>query len=335
MRENSVKFEEILKAKIRLNGHVHRTPLVHSQTFSKMIGCDLYLKLENLQKTGAFKVRGAMNKIAALSEAGTLKGVVTASAGNHAQGVALAAAGARIPSTVVMPVNAPEAKIKATKGYGSKVVLYGNNYDECYEEACRICESEGATLIHAFDDADIVAGQGTIGMELLDDLPDVDTVLVPVGGGGLIGGVAMALKTARPDIRVIGVQPCTASSGYDSWKSGEVMRVDSPSSLADGLLVKRPGDLPLQLMLKFVDDMVLVSEEEIAMAMYVLLERAKQLVEGAGAVTLAAALNRNLGLGGKKVALIISGGNVDLTRWPGVMQLAFQSTPARKASNSS
>ncbi|MFC3771929.1 threonine ammonia-lyase [Paenibacillus sp. GCM10012303] len=308
-----------MQAKFKLNGRIHRTPLVHSQTFSRMAGCELYLKQENMQKTGAFKVRGAINKIANLSEAERACGVVTASAGNHAQGVALAADQAGIPSTVVMPVSAPEAKVFATQGYGSKVILHGMNYDESYERANQIAVTEGATLVHAFDDRYVIAGQGTVGMEILDDLPDVDAILVPVGGGGLISGIALAVKSVRPEVLVIGVQPAAASSGYDSWRSGSVCRVERPASVADGLLVKRPGELPLKLMLRYVDDFVLVSEEEIAGAMVLLLERAKVLTEGAGAVGLAAVMNRALGLQGKRVALVLSGGNVDLIRWAGMI----------------
>lgn len=304
-----------MQAKIRLNGHVHRTPLVHSQTFSRLTCCELYLKLENLQRTGAFKVRGAMNKIASLSPAERAAGVVTASAGNHAQGVALAAAQAGIPSIVVMPTGAPKAKQAATEGYGSQVVAYGANYDEAYEYACRLAEERRATLIHAFDDRHVIAGQGTIGVELLDDLPDVDAIVVPVGGGGLIAGIALVVKTVRPEVRIIGVQPASASSGHDSWSRRSVCPVEKPVSIADGLLVKRPGELPLELMIRFVDDFALVSEEEIASAMYALLERAKLLVEGAGAAALAAVLHRPLGLQGKRVAVVLSGGNVDLIRW--------------------
>ncbi|MEF3301624.1 threonine ammonia-lyase [Paenibacillus sp. GYB003] len=298
-----------------MNGHVHRTPIVHSQTFSRMTGAELFLKLENMQRTGAFKVRGAMNKIATLSAAERAAGVVTASAGNHAQGVALAAAQAGIPSVVVMPTGAPEAKVMATEGYGSKVILHGANYDEAFEEANRIARSEGATLVHAFDDPHVIAGQGTVGLEILDDLPDVEAILVPVGGGGLISGIALAAKTVRPDIRIIGVQPENASSGYRSWLGKTVAPVDKPTSVADGLLVKKPGKLTLQMMLKHVDDFALVSEEEIAAAMVMLLERAKVLAEGAGAVCLAAVMNRKLGLEGRKTALVLSGGNVDLLRW--------------------
>ncbi|WP_158606597.1 threonine ammonia-lyase [Paenibacillus ginsengarvi] len=304
-----------MQAKFRLNGHIHRTPLVHSQTFSRMTGTELYMKLENMQRTGAFKVRGAMNKIATLTSAERAAGVVTASAGNHAQGVALAAAQLGIPSIVVMPSGAPEAKIVATEGYGSKVILHGTSYDDAYEEALRLSRSNGATLVHAFNDPYVIAGQGTVGLELLDDLPNVDAILVPVGGGGLISGIALAAKTVRPDIRIIGVQPTNASSGHDSWRSRSIVRVENPTSVADGLLVKRPGDLTLPMMLKYVDDFVLVSEEEIAEAMVMLLERAKVLAEGAGAVCLAAVMNRSLGLEKRNVALVLSGGNVDLLRW--------------------
>lgn len=278
-----------------------------------MAGAEIYLKLENLQKTGAFKIRGAFNKVASLSPLDRSRGIVTASAGNHAQGVACAGHFYSIPATVFMPESAPVAKIHATEGYGAQVVLSGKNYDEAYEAALTFGQSSGAAFVHAFDDEEIIAGQGTIGIEILQQLPEAEVLLIPVGGGGLISGVALAAKSINPKIRIIGVQPEQANSGFLSWKQGTRVHIDNPSSLADGLSVKTPGVLPLEMMRRLVDDMCTVSEEEIKGAIQLLLERAKLLVEGAGAVALAAALNRSLSLNGKKTVLLVSGGNIDLT----------------------
>ncbi len=308
----SVTYGDIVKAKERLNGFVHRTPLQLSSTFSQMAGCAVYMKMENMQKTGAFKIRGAFNKTALLSREERSRGIVTASAGNHAQGVASAAAKYGVSATVVMPESAPESKIRATEGYGAKVVLHGRNYDEAYTMAMSIADRQGATFIHAFDDPDVIAGQGTIGLEILEDLPSVGAIVVPVGGGGLIGGIAVAAKSVNPAVRIIGVQPEGAESAYLSWKFGELRSIDNPVSIADGLLVKKPGTLPFALMKRHVDEFVTVSDTDIKRAMRLLLERCKMLVEGAGAASLAALLSGRLSLQGSSVALVISGGNVDL-----------------------
>ena len=306
---------DVSEAYEKLKGRVHRTPLLFSRTFSNMSGCDIYLKLENLQKTGSFKVRGALSKIIRLSAEKRVNGVVAASAGNHAQGVALAANEAGTSAIIVMPETAPEAKVRATEAYGAEVVLYGRHFDESYEKAVELAESRGASLVHAFDDPDVIAGQGTIGLELIEQLPDVEAVIVPVGGGGLASGIGVAIKNVRPHVRVIGVQPETANSVYLSWRTGAFHSVTAPRSVADGLIVKQPGRLTLELMRKYVDDMVTVSESEILNAMFYFLERAKLLVEGAGAVTLAAMLSGKTGLNGRKTVLIVSGGNVDLRKW--------------------
>lgn len=303
-----------MRAKYKLGDHIHRTPLTLSKTLSEMTGSTVYLKLENLQKTGAFKVRGAWNRIAHLSEAERRRGVITASAGNHAQGVAMAAAQAGIASTIVMPIGAQEAKIAATRSYGSSVVLHGQNYDEAYEHAVQLADKSGAVFVHAFNDPYIIAGQGTIGIEIMDDLPGVDAIIVPVGGGGLISGIGLAVKSVRPEISIIGVQPEKADSGFRSWQAGSMQAIEQPKSIADGLCVKKPGALPLGWMKQVVDDFVTVSEQQIRDAMFLLLERNKVLVEGAGAAAVAAMLTGSLNLRGKRVALVVSGGNVDFAK---------------------
>jgi threonine dehydratase len=300
-----------MQAKYKLEGHIHRTPLTLSKTLSDMTGSMVYVKLENLQKTGAFKVRGAWNRIASMSETERCRGVITASAGNHAQGVAMAASQAGIASTIVMPLGAQETKIAATQSYGSTVVLYGQNYDEAYEHALHLADRSGAVFIHAFNDPYVISGQGTIGIEILDELPTVDAIIVPVGGGGLISGVGLAVKSVRPETAIIGVQPETADSGFRSWQTGMMQEIDQPRSIADGLAVKKPGAIPLEWMKQVVDDFVTVSERQIRDAMFLLLQRNKLLVEGAGAAALAALLKGNLNLQGKRVALVVSGGNVD------------------------
>ena len=314
----SLSYKDVEWAQARLRMVAHRTPLSLSRTFSEMTSAAVYLKMENMQKTGAFKIRGAFNKVAALSSRQREKGVITASAGNHAQGVALAAQHFGVHATVVMPAHAPETKVSATKGYGAQVVLTGDNYDEAYEAALELSLQQGATFVHAFDDPDVIAGQGTIGMEIMEDLPNVEDIVVPVGGGGLISGIALAVKQLWPHVRVIGVQPAGSDAGYRSWHSGTLQHIEHPHSVADGLSVKTPGKLTFAMMRRFVDDFVLVSDKEIEQAMCLMLERAKVLVEGAGAAALAALLSERLHLQGRKVAVVVSGGNVDLTRVSGL-----------------
>lgn len=310
----TVRYEEIVRAKRRLNGVVHHTPLVHSKTFSEMAGGNTLLKLENLQRTGAFKLRGAFNKVASLAEGERAKGIVTASAGNHAQGVACAASHYGVAATVVMPQSAPAAKVNATESYGASVVLAGGNYDEAYAYARQYAAERGASFVHAFDDAAVIAGQGTIGIEIVDESPGVDTIVVPIGGGGLIAGVALAAKAANPAIRIVGVQPESAHSAYLSRRSGRRLAIAAPATIADGLAVKSPGELPWAMMQTYVDDIVTVSDDAIVQAMRLLLERAKLLVEGAGAAPLAALLGGKLEAAGRQTALVVSGGNVDLSR---------------------
>lgn len=309
-----VTVQKIVQARSRLRSVVHRTPLQHSRTFSEMTGMPLYMKLECLQRTGAFKLRGAYNKIALLSDVDKRKGIVTASAGNHAQGVACAAAAFGVRATIVMPQGAPQSKRMATEGYGSQVVLAGESYDEAYAHALMLSEQNGFTFVHAFDDPDVIAGQGTIGLDIVEELPDIEAIVVPIGGGGLISGIAMAAKTVNPAIRIVGVQPEQSNAAFLSVREHRLQTIPSPSSIADGLNVKRPGELPFAMIERWVDEVVTVPEEAIKQTMLLYLERAKLLVEGAGAASLAALLNRGVSLEGKRTAVIVSGGNVDLTR---------------------
>ncbi len=296
-----------------LRGQISRTPIVPSRTFSLMSGAEVLLKAENLQRSGSFKMRGATYKIARLSAEERAHGVIAASAGNHAQGVAIAAQAVGIPCTIVMPANAPQAKVVATQGYGARVVLFGANYDDAYARACEIQTETGATFVHAFNDPDIIAGQGTLGLEVLQDIPDADAILVPVGGGGLISGVAIAAKALRPEIEIIGVQATGADSARRSLEAGHIVMVPTPMTIADGISTKRPGDLTFAIMQRYVDRVVTVDDEEAASAILLLLERCKLMVEGGGAVSVAALLKPGLlNLAGKKVVAVLSGGNIDM-----------------------
>ncbi|OCL27019.1 threonine ammonia-lyase [Orenia metallireducens] len=307
-----VRLEDIKDAQNRLKGVIKRSNLDSSRTFSQLSGNQVYLKLENLQKTGSFKLRGAYNKISNLTAKEKEKGVVAASAGNHAQGVALAATQIGIKSTIIMPKGAPIAKIKATRGYGAEVILSGETYDEAHQKELEYAQKTGATIIPAFDDLDVIAGQGTIGLEILEDLPKVDAVIAPVGGGGLIAGIAIAIKEINPRIKVIGVEADKAASMKASLKAGKPIDLTEVNTIADGIAVKRPGKLTYEIISKYVDEIVTVDDEEIAYAISILLERAKLIVEGAGATALAAVLNNKASLQGKKIAVILSGGNIDL-----------------------
>lgn len=309
---NTLNFSDFLKAKENLQGIVHETNLDFSRTFSDMVNGEVYLKTENLQKTGSFKIRGAYNKIANLRARGNLSHVVAASAGNHAQGVALGATKAGITSTIVMPEGAPLTKVVATRGYGAEVILHGEVYDDAYKKAIEIQEKTGGAFIHAFDDLDVIAGQGTIGLEILDELPEVDIIVAPIGGGGLISGVAYAVKQLRPQIKVIGVEAAGAACMLASRTQGKIANLTSASTIADGIAVKCPGLINFNMIQQYVDDIVTVEDEEIASTILMLLERAKLMVEGAGATSLAAVLSGKIPCQGKKVASIISGGNIDV-----------------------
>ncbi|MCU4751036.1 threonine ammonia-lyase [Halobacteria archaeon AArc-curdl1] len=303
----------ILEAAERVRETSRHTPLSYSYTYSNMTGAEVHLKLENFQRTGAFKIRGATNRIQTLSPDEQAAGVVTASAGNHAQGVALAATRAGVDSKIVMPENAPISKIKATQSYGAEVVLSGADYDEAAERAHEIEREEGRTYVHAFDDEYVMAGQGTIGLEILEDCPDVDTVVVPIGGGGLISGIATAIKAEKPDTRIIGVQSAGASSVASSLEKGEVVSLDGVDTIADGIATRSVGEKTFPIIQERVDEVVTVTDEQIAMAVVHLLERSKTVVEGAGAVSLAALLfDRFEYEPGEVIVPALCGGNIDL-----------------------
>ena len=304
---------EIWRAREFLRGQIGDTPMLHSRTFSAMSGAEVFLKAENLQRSGSFKIRGAINKIASLTDDERQHGVITASAGNHAQGVAIAAQSAAIPCTIVMPENAPLAKVTATQGYGAQVVLAGATYDDAYAHARQIQQETGATFVPAFDDPQIIAGQGTLGVEIIEAVSDADTIIVPIGGGGLISGIAIAAKSLKPDVTIIGVQASGADSARRSLETGEIVTLHKISTIADGISTKRPGALNFAIMRAYVDHIVTVDDNEISSAILLLMERCKLLVEGAGAVGIAALLKPGLlGLAGKRVVVVLSGGNIDM-----------------------
>ena len=294
-----------------LQGNVLRTPLVYSPTFSKMTGTEVYLKLENLQKGGSFKIRGATYKIQAKRDQIRPEGVVAASIGNHAQGVAMAAREAGISATIIMPVWTSLTKQEATREYGAEVVLKGQTLIESIQIGQQMAATSGKVFIHPYDDPDLILGQGTIGLEILEDMPDVDAILVPVGGGGLISGIAVAAKSIRPQTKIIGVQAEACPSAYAALKEGGATTVEEKSSIADAIMVTRVGDADFPILKEKVDEIVLVSEEQIAAAVLLLLERKKVLAEGAGAAPLAALLGSAVVPKNSKVVLVISGGNVD------------------------
>jgi len=309
----SITLADVVAARERLRGAVYYTPCAHSEMLSGLTGQQIYLKLENLQMTGAFKERGALNRIATLTPEQAARGVVAASAGNHAQGVAYHATRRGIRSLIVMPLATPLVKVTATRGFGAEVVLYGANYDEACEEALRLCAAEGMTFIHPFDDPVVMAGQGTIGLELLEQVPDLEAVAVPIGGGGLIGGIACAVKESRPGVRVVGVQTSRLPSMAAAVAEHRPVTIDPATTIADGIAVRRAGDITLPVIEKYVDEIVTVDEDEIASAILVLLEREKTLAEGAGATALAALLQHRTSLKGARTAVVIGGGNIDVT----------------------
>jgi threonine dehydratase len=300
-------IEQIRKSYLDL---VHFTPLEKSNTFSKMTDNEVYLKLENLQRTGSFKIRGALNKISRLNDEQKKTGVITASAGNHGQAVAFAATLSNINATIVVPEGAPIVKIEAIKNYGGNVVEHGKTYDDAYQKALEIQEKEGLTFISAFNDLDVIMGQATIGFEVLVQLLEVDYIFCPIGGGGLLSGIARYCKEVKSDIKIIGVQSTNASAMYDSFKNKKLVKTQSKDTICDGIAIKQPGDITFDMIQKYVDDIVLVSDEEVADAILLLLERAKIFVEGAGAAGLAALLSKKVDVKNKKVVAIISGGNL-------------------------
>jgi threonine dehydratase len=311
--ELSIHLEDVLSARERLRGSIYYSPCPQSQMLSALTGQQVYLKLENLQMTGSFKERGALNRIAKLTPEQTVRGVVAASAGNHAQGVAYHATKRGIRSLIVMPLTTPLVKVTATRDFGAEVLLYGANYDEAFAEAMRQCTEQNLTFIHPFDDPDVMAGQGTIGLELLEQVPQLEAVIVPIGGGGLIGGIACAIKETRPEIRIVGVQTERLASMVAAVEAHHPVTIEPATTIADGIAVRRVGDLTLPMVERYVDEIVTVDEDEIASAILMLLEREKTLAEGAGAAALAALLQHRTSLHGAHTAVLVCGGNIDVT----------------------
>ena len=302
-------FEMIQEAKRALEGIARKTPLDPAPKF----GANVYIKSENLQLTGAFKLRGAYNKIRSLTPEERERGVIACSAGNHAQGIALSAAKLGIRSIICMPAGAPISKVEATRSYGAEVVLVPGVYDDAAREAERLTQEHGYTFAHPFNDPCVIAGQGTIGLEILEQLPEVEQVVVPIGGGGLISGVAMAVKTLKPSCRVIGVQAAGAASMYASRRAGRPVELDGVATIADGIAVKKPGDLTFALCQKYVDEIVTVNEDEISSAILALMEVQKTVAEGAGATPVAAVMFGRVDTTQLKTVCLVSGGNVDVT----------------------
>ena len=303
-------WKEVEAAQSKIQRIVLRTPMIHSDTLSKLTGKEVFLKLENLQKTGSFKIRGAYYKLSQLPPSAKERGVVAASAGNHAQGVALASSILGIHSTIVMPEGVSLAKQMATQAYGGEVILFGEDTDEALDHAKKLAKG-GKPLIHPFDDEQVIAGQGTIGLEILEEVPGVEAIVVPTGGGGLISGIAAVVKKRRPDVKVIGVQAIHAASAFYSLKRRKIVEVKIKPTLADGIALRRVGEITFPLIQKGVDEMVVVEEDEIASAILMLMERKRIVAEGAGATPLAALLSKRLKTRVKKIVLLISGGNID------------------------
>jgi threonine dehydratase len=309
-----ITLNDILAARERIKGSVYLTPCSRSEMLSRMTGQQVFLKLENLQMTGSFKERGALNRIATLTAQQAARGVAAASAGNHAQGVAHHATQRGIRSVIVMPLTTPLVKVTATRGFGAEVLLHGANYDEACIEAMRICEEQGMTFIHPFDDPLVMAGQGTIGLELLEQVDGLEAVVIPIGGGGLIGGIACAIKESRPDIRVIGVQASRLPSMAEAVRQHHPVTLEPATTIADGIAVRRAGETTFPMVAKYVDEIVTVDEDEIASAILTLLEREKTLAEGAGAAALAALLQQRTSLpANARTAVLVGGGNIDVT----------------------
>lgn len=304
-------LDKIFNAQVVLKNVIRETPLVRAYGIAP--DCNLYLKPENLQITGSFKVRGSGYKISTLSEEEKARGVIACSAGNHAQGVALAASKNGIKSLICLPDSAPISKVEATKGYGADVCLVKGCYDDAYNEALRLRDEKGYTFVHPFDDEDVIAGQGTIGLEIINNLDSIDAIIVPIGGGGLISGVAFAVKSIRPSIKVYGVQAAGAPSMYNSINNKKIECLDSVFTIADGIAVKQPGENTFDCVNKYVDDIALVTDDEISSAILTLIEKQKMIAEGAGATAVAAAMHNKFPLKGKNVVSVVSGGNIDVT----------------------
>jgi len=310
---NTVTLSSIEAARARIAESIYVSPCQQSHHLSELTGLPLHLKLENLQMTGSFKERGALNKLLTLTEEERSRGVIAASAGNHAQGVAFHSTARGIRAQIVMPLATPLVKVAATRAYGAEVILHGASYDEACDQALKLCAEQGRTFIHPFDDVEVIAGQGTIGLELLEQVPDLEAVVVPIGGGGLIGGIACALKERNPKIRVVGVEPEKLPSMLRARVSGQPVTIAPAATIADGIAVRRAGDLTLPLVERYVDEIVTVDDEEIASAILMLLEQEKTLAEGAGAAALASLLQSKTNLRGRRTAVLVCGGNIDVS----------------------
>jgi threonine dehydratase len=308
-----INLADVKAALDRIRESIYLSPCTISATFSQLTGNSIYLKLDNLQRTGAFKERGALNKLLTLTKEERDQGVIAASAGNHAQGLAYHAGKRGIKAQICMPLTTPLTKVSATKNYGAEVVLHGANYDEACEEAIRRGNQQHLTFIHPFDDDAVIAGQGTLGLEMLQQHPEIEAVVVPIGGGGLIGGTACAIKETNPKVKVIGVQTSRLPSMKAAVAEGKPVTIPAAATIADGIAVRRAGDRTLPLVRKYVDQIVTVDEEEIANAILLLLEREKTMAEGAGAAAIAAMVNHKFDMSGKKVAVLVCGGNIDVT----------------------
>jgi len=308
-----IQLSDIQAALSRIRADIRVSPCPRSEAFSGLTHNSIFLKLDNQQRTGAFKERGALNKLLTMSAEERGRGVIAASAGNHAQGVSYHAGRHGVKARIVMPLPTPLTKVSATRAYGAEVLLHGANYDEAYEKAVEQSREERLTLIHAFDDDAVIAGQGTLGLEILEQHPEIEAIVSPIGGGGLIGGIACAVKEIRPAVKVYGVQPAKIPSMKAAVEAGKPVTLDSAKTIADGIAVRRAGERTLPLVQKYVDEIVTVEEEEIANAILLLLEREKTLAEGAGAAAMAAVLNRKVRLDAKRVAVLVCGGNIDVT----------------------
>jgi threonine dehydratase len=308
-----VTLQDVQAALGRIRDRIYLSPCARSETLSRLTGTSAYLKLENLQMTGAYKERGALNKLLLLGDAERERGLIAASAGNHAQAVAYHAGRLGVKSTIVMPETTPIMKVANTRAHGARIVLHGASYDEAYAEARRLEQAEGLTFVHPFDDPHVIAGQGTIALEILEQEPETDAIVVPIGGGGLASGIGVAAKALKPAVKVIGVETEVLPSMLQALEAGRPVTLEAANTIADGIAVKRAGDLTLEHVKRWVDEIVTVSEEEIASAILYLLEREKTVVEGAGAVGVAALTQRKVrGLEGKRVVFVISGGNIDV-----------------------
>lgn len=318
-----ISKEDIENRYLTIKDYLINTPMIYATKLSKISGNQIYIKLENLQKTGSFKLRGALSKMMATDPEILKKGIVAASAGNHSQGVSYAANLLNVPATIVMPVTAPLAKINATKNYGVDVILHGDFFDDANNKAVEIAKTTNKTLIHAFNDHDIIMGQASLGIEILQQVKDADYVLVPIGGGGLLAGIATYIKSVNPKCKLIGVETANVPSYYESRKANDRLLVHAKKSIADGIAVKQAGDITFEILNKYVDDVILVSEEEIAKTVLFLFENCQIVSEGAGAVTSAAILFNKLNVKDKKIVCVLSGGNIDVTTFLNITNRAL------------